>query len=177
MRASGYERRTDDYYVEPPWIVDARIGVETFGALVYDPSCGAGNIPKRFLAHGIDAVGSDIRDRGYGDTGIDWIQSINVYGATDIVSNPPYGIAQEWIEHSLTQVAGKVAIITRLAFLESTKRKTWFRETGLTRVWVSSKRVSMPPGESGIEAKGGAIAYAWYVWEVGYKGLTTLGWL
>jgi len=52
-----------------------------------------------------------------------------------------------------------------------------FRSTPLARVWVSSRRISMPPGGSNIKAQGGAIAYAWFVWEHGYKGKAEVDWL
>jgi hypothetical protein len=45
-----------------------------------------------------------------------------------------------------------------------------FRETPLARVWVSSRRVSMPPGGTNIEAKGGSIAYAGFVWDHRHTG-------
>ncbi len=32
-------------------------------------------------------------------------------------------------------------------------------------------------GDSAIEATGGAVAFAWYVWEHGHEGPPTLGWL
>jgi hypothetical protein len=57
------------------------------------------------------------------------------------------------------------------------KRQLMFRETPLARVWVSRRRVSMPPGGTDIEAKGGSIAYAWFVWDHRHTGKITVDWL
>lgn len=177
MRASGYERNADDWYVEPASVVDALLDVELFIGRTWDPACGGGNIPMRFITRGLDATGSDIRDRGWGETPVDFLASDNRHSATNIASNPPYGILQEWVDHARAIVPGKVAILARLAFLEGQKRRDWFKNAGLARVWVSSKRVSMPPGGSDIPAKGGSIAYAWFVFDQAHRGAPTLGWL
>lgn len=57
------------------------------------------------------------------------------------------------------------------------RRDSLFQKTPLARVWVSSRRASMPPGGTGIPAKGGAIPYAWFVWEHRYSGPPVIGWL
>lgn len=175
MRASGYERNAADWYVEPSWVVDALLNVETFPGQSWDPSCGAGNIPQTMQARGLECWGSDIADRGYGVTGRDFFETNE--RADHIVSNPPYGVIQPYIDKALTCTTGKVAILARLALLEGGKRRAWFRTTPLARVWVSSRRVSMPPGGTDVPAKGGAIAYAWFVWEHGHQGPPQVGWL
>lgn len=175
MRASGYDRAAADWYVEPAWIVDALAGAEPFSGECLDPCCGAGNIPRVLSARGIACRGSDLADRGYGKTGVDFFQTT---ARTDnIVSNPPYGVIEPWIEHALSLANQKVAVLARLALLEGIKRRSLFRRTPLARVWVSSRRVSMPPGGSDIPAKGGSVAFAWFVWERGHEGPPSLGWL
>lgn len=175
MRASGYDRVANDWYVEPRWLVDALLDVERFDGVCWDPACGGGNIPKALAARGIAYHASDIADRGYGTTGVDFLSGAG--RADHIISNPPYGIIEAWIEHALTCTTGKVAILARLALLEGQKRKAFFARTPLARVWVSSRRASMPPGGSDLPASGGAIAYAWFVWEHGHTGQATLGWV
>jgi hypothetical protein len=67
--------------------------------------------------------------------------------------------------------------LARLALLEGIKRRQLLQTTPLARVWVSSRRVSMPPGGTDINAKDGAIAYAWFVWVHGHVGPPTIGWV
>lgn len=175
MRASGYDRNENDWYVEPTWIVDALLNVENFDGLTIDPSCGGGTIPKALKRRGLSVDGSDIAFRGYGTQGLDFFKSTRP--CDHVVSNPPYGVLQEWVDHALLLASKKVAVIARLAFLESAKRKPWFETRPLARVWVSSRRVSMPPGGTDIEAKGGSVAYAWFVFEQRHTGPWTGGFL
>lgn len=175
MRASGYDRADYDWYVEPRWLVDALLDVEQFEGLCWDPACGGGNIPEAIIARGGRCFGSDISNRGYGATGVDFFRGPGDR-AHHIVSNPPYGVIEPWIERALSLTTGKVAILARLALLGGQKR-TFFARTPLARVWVSSRRASMPPGGTDVPATGGAIAYAWFVWEHGHVGAPTIGWL
>jgi hypothetical protein len=175
VRASGYERVSNDWYVEPRWLVDALLDVEAFSGVCWDPACGGGNIPEALKMRGIFCRASDIANRGYGEISVDFLAGAG--SADHIISNPPYGIIEAWIEHALACTTGKVAILARLALLEGQKRKAFFARTPLARVWVSSRRASMPPGGVDLPASGGAIAYAWFVWEHGHAGPATLGWV
>ncbi len=176
MRASGYERVEADWYVEPRWLVDALLDVEPFEGVTWDPACGGGTIPRAVADRGIEALATDIADRGFGVSGVDFLQSQRQ--VANIVSNPPYGIIQPWIERALTMTTHKVAILARLALLEGqARRTTLFAKTPPARVWVSSRRPSMPPGGTDVPARGGTIAYGWFVWDRGHSGPTTLGWL
>ncbi len=73
---------------------------------------------------------------------------------------------------------GKVAMLCRLTWLEGKERGLMFRRTPIARVWVFSARVQMPRGGAEmVKGGGGMIAFAWYVWEHGYVGKPTLGWI
>ncbi len=178
-RGSGYARKTHDYYCEPAWSVDALLDVETFTGYTHDPACGSGNIPECFKARGLDAGGSDIVDRGYGAQK-DFLDPMWLHvdkTIANIVCNPPFGDATDFLLKSLQVATDKVCILQRLAWLEGKARRKIFEATPLARVWVFSSRVSMPPGGSEQPAKGGSTAYAWFVWQHGHRGPPTLGWL
>lgn len=178
MRASGYERHADEWYVEPPWAVDALIAAErSFIGTVLDPCCGGGNIVRRLEAANVNTYGADIKPR-WVRAAVDTYQgSLAGYAPDSVVSNPPYDQAREFIDCALSHTRDRVCVLLRLAFLESIKRREWFKTVPLARVWVSSKRMSMPPGGSDVPAKGGAIAYAWFVFEHGYSGAPIIGFL
>jgi hypothetical protein len=176
MRASGYDRAAEDYYVEPAWAVELLLDREHFPTGVWDPCCGSGTIPKACLARKIPALGSDIADRPYGAGGMDFF-AFKPSTARSIVSNPPYDVLQEFIDHALAVSTGKVAVIARLAFLASMKRKNWFESGSLARLWTMSRRPSMPPGGTNVPAKGGSIDYAWFVWDRAHVGAPELGWI
>lgn len=174
MRASGYDRVASDYYTEPRWAIDALLDVETFTGMSWDPSCGGGNIPKAMIARDLPCIGSDIVNRGYGETCSFFDQAV---GAHNIISNPPYGVIEDYLSHALKLADRKVVLLARLAFLEGQKRKAMFARTPLARVWVSSRRMSMPPGGTDIKATGGTIAYGWFVWDHAHNGPPTVGWI
>lgn len=77
-----------------------------------------------------------------------------------IISNPPYSIAQEVIEHCF-EIAGEnteIIMLLRLAFLESKKRYSFWQKHPVNGLYVLSQRPS-------FTGKGtDATAYAWFVW-------------
>jgi hypothetical protein len=178
MRASGYKRVSNDWYLEPASIVNSLLDAEPIGvdASVWDPCAGSGNIPKTCAARGIECFASDIVDRGFGQQ-FDFFTRGPEPEAEIIISNPPYGCLEEFIRHALRLTTDRVIVLARLALLESVKREALFRDTPFARVWVIRRRVSIPPGGSTVKAKNGAEAYAWFVWEHGHVGPATIGWI
>lgn len=172
---SGYEREDDDWYIEPEWLIDALLSRVEFHGPIYDPCAGRGTIPLVCRARGLQADGSDIRDRGFGQAGIDFM--CDQTPRFNLISNPPFGIMRAWIDHALEVTYGKVAVVSRLAFLEGQARKPWFESLPLRYVLVSSRRASMPPGNSDIKADGSKVAMCWLVFQRGWSGEPTLGWV
>lgn len=176
MRASGYDQIKNDWYQEDRRSVDALLDVEPLAGTTWDPSVGGGNIPDAMQARGLHCYGSDIVDRANGRFDVrDFFTA--TCGSDNIVTNPPYGVIDAYIERALCLTSGKVCILARLALLEGQKRKGTWKRQPLARVWVSSRRISMPPGGSGIKAAGGAVAFAWFVFDHAHQGAPTIGWL
>lgn len=71
----------------------------------------------------------------------------------------------------------KVALLAKLAFLETAERKPLFETTPLARVYVYSKRIRLDKNEVTGKTSGGMIAFAWFVWEYSYKGEPVLKWI
>lgn len=178
MRKSGHTRQADDWYVEPAWCVDALLKWEKpFVGGVMDPCCGRGNIVDRLVAHDVIAYGSDMRDRADGRFPImDYAKALKECAPDSVVSNPPFRDAQAFIEAALAVTTDRVCVLLRLAFLEGIARGKWFPNTPLARVWVSSQRISMPPGDSDIPAENGKVAHAWFVFEHGHNSRPEIGW-
>ncbi len=177
-RSSGYERADDDWYVESAHSVDALLDEMRFADPIWDPAAGGGNIPRRLLNRGYrDVVASDIAARGYGEVQDFFSFTRPLYGAQSIVSNPPFSVASEFVLHGLSLVS-TVAVLQRTAWLEGEKRyQRLFRHGHLARVLQFRSRVSMPPGGSQAPAKGGSVAYAWFVFRGEHQGAAELGWL
>lgn len=167
-----------DYYATEPKAVELLLEVESF-TNVLEPACGEGYMSKVFDENGISVTSSDFVDRGYGTRK-------NFFDYTiwngDIVTNPPYKYAYEFVLHALSIVpdGNKVAMFLKLQFLEGKKRKGLFIEQPPKRIYVSSSRLECAKNAEFQRMKNGggsAVAYAWYVWEKGYSGETIVKWI
>lgn len=167
-------REIDDFYPTPPAGTRALLSVESFEGSIWEPACGDGAISKVLEAAGYEVISTDLVDRGFGTGGIDFLLDYQTT-ADNIITNPPFKHAREFIEHALNRSRRKVAMLARLAFLEGGARKELFETTPLARVWVFSRRLHMARG--GEETRGGMLAFAWFVWEHSYQGCPALGWI
>jgi len=170
------EGRPDgDYYPTPSDAVQALLDREKFTGSIWENSCGDGSICHVLTADVYtDVLATDLVYRGYGEGDHDFLTS--ELTADNVVMNPPFSLAQEFIEKSLAVTTGKVAMLGKLQFLESGRRKIMFESTPLKTVYVFSKRVTMT--RDGKKMKNsGMIAFAWFVWEHGYEGKPTIEWI
>ena len=116
-------------------------------------------------------------DRGYGETA-DFLAIDNLSWNGDIITNPPYKFAKEFVEKALQIIpeGNKVAMFLKLTFLEGKARRDLFRIAPPVRVWVSSSRLKCAKNGDFNAYGSSATAYAWFVWEKGYKGDTIVKW-
>jgi hypothetical protein len=168
-------RPMDDFYPTPPEAVKALLRVEKFYGSIWEPACGDGAISKYLLSVSYPVISSDLYDHGYGQTGIDFLQVANER-ASNIITNPPFNLASEFIIHAHLLGIYKFAFLMKLAALEGAYRSAIMEETGLTHVWVFRKRLTMTRrGEP--SRNGGMIAFAWFVWVSGNADRPQLGWI
>lgn len=170
------DREKDDFYPTPPPATRALLKRETFAGTIWEPACGDGAISEELVAAGYQVVSTDLVERGYGASAIDFLNERRLL-APDIVTNPPFKLAEQFVRHALDLGAGKVAMLLRLAWLEGVERKRLFDTAPPARVWVASKRLSMARGGIDTGRGGGSmIAFAWFVWDRSHVGATQLGW-
>lgn len=167
-------RPDHDYYPSPPEATEALLRVEQFKGLIWECACGDGAISRVLEQHGHEVLSTDLIDRGYGEGGHDFLSS--PHRAANVITNPPFTLAERFVRLSLERTTGKVAMLAKLQFLEGAKRRTMFESTPLKSVYVFSKRLTMT--RNGEKMKNsGMIAFCWLIWEHGYTGRPTLGWL
>lgn len=65
MKGTQYGRAKHNFYVEPRWLVNVLLDMETFTGTVLDPACGSATIVSACRDRGIRATGADIVDRGF----------------------------------------------------------------------------------------------------------------
>lgn len=173
------ERQSEDYYATEPKAAEYLLELETFNNSIWECACGEGHLSKVFEKAGYKVYSSDIVNRGYGEQ-LDFLKATGQY-KIDIVTNPPYKYATEFVEHALEIVEDgcKVAMFLKLQFLEGKKRKELFKKYPPKTVYVSSSRLLCAKNgefEKMRQGGGSAVAYSWFVWEKGYKGDTKIRW-
>ena len=123
------ERETHDYYATEPKALELLLEVEEFSERVWECACGEGHLSKVLKAHGHKVLSTDLIDRGYGIGGIDFLQWSSPFDG-DIITNPPYKYALEFVEKALSLIpeGRKVAMFLKLQFLEGKARRAFFEK-------------------------------------------------
>jgi hypothetical protein len=121
---ADYQRNADDFYIEPAWCTERLLAACLFAGPIWDPCCGTGTIPKMIAARGMPdnaAGGSDLVYRGYGEGGRDFLTDPGPY--YNLIFNPPFALAERFIQHALDVASCRVAVLVRIAFLVSQGRR------------------------------------------------------
>lgn len=173
-------REEHDYYATEPKAAQLLMSVEWFSPVIWECACGEGHLVREFEKAGYMVYASDLVDRGVG-VQLDFLTTITppVAGA-DIITNPPYSMAQEFVEHALNILhdGGKVAMFLKIQFLEGKKRRELFDKHPPKTIYVSSGRLRCAMnGDFEKYCKSNAVCYAWYIWQKGYHGDTVVKWI
>lgn len=174
------ERQPDDYYATEPKAAELLLEQEEFHHTIWECACGEGHLVKVFEAHGHEVISTDLIYRGYGDPEpLDFLNETIDDFEGDIITNPPYKFALEFVQRALESVkpGRKVAMFLKLQFLEGKSRKNFFQITPPRRVYVSSSRLKCAKNGKFESIASSAVAYAWFVWEKGYTGETVVKWI
>ena len=175
------QRENDDYYATEPKAIDLLVLEEVFNKNIWECACGEGHLSKRLEYYCYDVLSTDLVWRGYGKGGVDFLKQTAIFEG-DIITNPPYKYAKQFIEKALEIIptGNKVAMFLKVQFLEGKARKLLFKKYPPKKIYVSSSRLLCAKNGEFQKTKdggGSAVAYAWYVWEKGYKGSTIVEWI
>lgn len=175
------ERQSEDFYATEPKAAEILLLEESFSPNIWECACGNGHLSKVFEQAGYNVKSTDLIFRDFGEGGVDFLKTTEPWDG-DIITNPPYKYAQEFIEHSLKLIPddNKVAMFLKVQFLEGKKRKKLFLEHPPKTIYISSSRLLCAKNaefEKMIAGGGSAVAYAWYVWEKGFKGAAQIKWV
>jgi hypothetical protein len=173
--------RGDDLYQSPPEAVAALMRAERLPYRIWEPACGPGSIVRVLREAGHEVFATDLVDYGWpGQNHHGWdflFPSPDAPECDAIVTNPPFKLAGEFVRLSLER-APLVAMLLRLAFIESTKRSPILDSGHLARVHVFRNRLPMMHREGrGVEVEktnSSALAFAWFVWDRNHSGPTEL---
>ena len=170
-------RADNDYYSTDPRAIDYLLKYENFNGNIWECACGSGKLSERLKENGFNVRSTDLIYRGYGEMeSVDFLQQKEAFDG-DIITNPPYNLALDFVQKALELSKRKVAMFMRIQFLESKKRYVeLFKECPPKKVLVFVKRMKCYPRDSDT-LKSSAICFCWIIWDKDYEGNTILEWI
>lgn len=200
---SATERAKDDFYQSSPEIANALFecvkagikGNKLYAAglentVVIDSSVGTGTLVEPFEKICRFQIGYDIADRGYENVRIqDWLTVWPGDEAKEIwfhrypkiiIQNPPFKLALEFVLHGLELLnKGELLFsLHRIQFLETRERfaKLYGNKQKPKYAFIFANRVTCVAPD--VPNKGqGAMCYAWFMWQKGFRGNTQIKWI
>lgn len=163
-----------DDFPTPPWATRALCeylaseGIIT--QAVREPAANRGHMVRPLSEYFYEVEASDIHDYGAGFPVQDYLFGPLPTVTDWTITNPPFRLAEQFIERSLATSRNGVAMIVRSAFLEGVGRhERLFSKEPPTDILQFTERVVMHKGK--LSAKGStATAYCWLVWDKGRDG-------
>lgn len=176
------EREANDYYATNPKSLEIFLkALERDNIKLHDNiwecACGEGHLSKVLEKH-YNVYSTDLIDRGYGNTKIDFLKAEYKFNG-DILTNPPYKYAKEFVEKGLKLINDNCYIIMflKIQFLEGKTRKQLFKKKNLKYVYVNSERQQCAMNGEFEKYKATALCFCWFVWQKGYNGEPVIRWV
>lgn len=168
------EREADDYYTTDPTAVlqfinnlskyRARLAGGFFDT-IWEPACGCGNISKVLIDAGYKVYSTDLFDRGFGVSGVDFLQTTKMPNNCDtIITNPPYMLANEFILHAMDilPIHGRYFALMNLSYLTGQKRHKEIYDKGYLRaIYVYPHRINCYKNNKNT-GHSSPVNYAWF---------------
>ena len=176
------EREENDYYATSPKAVELLLEKEKFAHKIWECAAGEDHIANVLRNQGYEVRSTDIIDRTGHTEILDFLKTDEKYEG-DVITNPPYKYAQEFVEHALDSIrdGNKVAMYLKLTFLEGKNRQKLFNQKNLKTVYVMAGRMGCAKNgdfrNKEEQTESGAVAFAWFVWEKGYSGDPVIKWI
>lgn len=181
---SEHDRETNDYYATDPKALDIflkkleqdRI---TLHRDVWECACGEGHLSEELKKHGFNVWSTDLIDRGYGEGNVDFLKSISNEWHGDILTNPPYKYAKEFVEKALevSRYGCYTVMFLKIQFLEGQARQELFKKYPPKYVYVNSSRQICYLNGDMSKNMSSASCYCWFIWQKGFTGEPTIRWI
>lgn len=170
---SNKERPKSDFYQTPYSLTRLLLQKEPLSGTIFEPANGKGAIEKVLVEEGYGVFTSDLP--------YDFLKHSVDSQFDTIITNPPYSLAFEFIQHAKKVAKEKIIMLLPLSYLHGKKRYDNIyqdREFPLARVYVFTR---YPLLESTVREDGkhktGMMVYAWFVWRKGYDREPVIRWL
>jgi hypothetical protein len=185
------ERQAEDFYATDPKALELFLerlnkdGIE-LAHDIWECACGQGHLAKVLDKRGHCVLSSDIVDRGFGDSPMDFLGDSPDEFEGDILTNPPFKLAEKFVERGMGVLKNnpelslhprRLYLFLKIQFLEGQKRKELFKKFPPKYVYCySSRQLCCKDGE--FEKYNATTQfYAWFVWEKGFKREPIIRWI
>lgn len=182
------ERVDNDYYATPKNAIEAILNKVELKGSILEPSAGEGHISVLLQEKypNSEIISTDLIQRkdkfNVGlQGGVDFLS--HDFGRTfdNVITNPPFNLAQEFIEKALEVSNDKVIMFAKIQLLEGAKRRELFDKFPPKYIYVFSKRVNPLRNGEELDENGkpwaSTMCFAWFVWEKNYEGEPIVRWL
>lgn len=181
-------RVENDFYATPFDTTKAILDKEKLVGSILEPACGQGHISKilkEYYPHNeILSTDLELREDKFNcniQGGIDFLTYSFNRKFDNVITNPPFKLAKEFIERGLEIANDKVIMFAKIQLLEGQDRKQMFLNTPLKTVYVFSKRQNPLRNGAELDEKGkpwsSTMCFAWFVWKQGYEGEPVIRWI
>lgn len=159
-----------DDFPTPPWAtralcewMDGQLITKGYGTC-REPAANRGHMVRPLSEYFASVEASDVHDYGVGYPQQDYLFGPLPPMVDWTITNPPFRLAEQFIERALETSEDGVAMIVRSAFLESVGRyERLFSQTPPAYVLQFTERVVMHKGRLAPEGST-ATAYCWLIW-------------
>lgn len=180
------KRAPFDLYTTDPKALKKLLAVKKFHSNIWECACGQGDLSEVLIQEGYKVYNSDLVDWGYSKLNkeLNFLRPEVIPQISegllkcDILTNPPYNQALEFVKQGLNIIEDGyyVCMFLRLQFLEGKARRVFFEKNPPKEIYVFSERINCI-NPNGVNQKSSAICYAWFLWEKGYSGHPLIYWL
>lgn len=188
---ANHDRAENDFYATDPnalqiFLDKIKKDKISLSHYVWECACGDGALSEVLVNNGYDVFSTDLVDRGYGIPGSDFLSWNNLpfekYDKErrwDILTNPPYKYAAEFVQKALDLVhnGSLVIMFLKIQFLEGKERRKLFDKFPPKYVYVNSSRQICYLNGDKSRKMSSATCYCWYVWEKGWYGEPIIRWI
>lgn len=179
VNRSSKLRPADDHYPTPLQAVYPLFRHLAIPRVFREPACGEGHIAEIATGYGHEVIATNLVDRGYGEHGVNFLHEKKAR-ASCIVTNPPFSLDEEFVEHAFRLGVDLAIFFLRLKWLCGADR---YRDIMGPRppclVLPFIQRITFYAGDTaeGDQPGWNTEDFAWFVWRKGFLGKPTIDWL
>jgi hypothetical protein len=171
------DRQANDLYPAPPEATLVLLREEKFIGKIWECASGEGHISKVLIEAGHKVVSTDKYAKQYGYGKTQDFFACKKLKAPNVVTNPPYGLLNEFLEKVLQFDAIKIALHLPMPSILSVGRREIFIRYGFPdRVYVFSPSLKVRH-RVGEKPKTSIFNHTWCVWDGVSTRRTELKWV